>query len=75
MSMVIQAIYENGLFRPLGPVPELGERAPVTLTIRKPINREALRTFRGSLSSEEADEMSRLIQEGRPVEGARGRRT
>lgn len=70
MSIIVQAIYENGLFRPVGPVPELAEHAVVTLTIRKPLDREALRALRGSLSPEEADEMSRWIREGRRVEGA-----
>lgn len=32
MSQFIQAIYENGVFRPLGPV-ELGERAEVSLIV------------------------------------------
>jgi predicted DNA-binding antitoxin AbrB/MazE fold protein len=69
--MIVQAIYENGLFRPVGPVPELAERTAVTLTIRKPLNREALRALRGSLSPEEAEEMSRWIREGRRVEASR----
>ncbi len=67
--MVIRAIFEKGVFRPLGPLPDLGERAEVVLTIRKPVDLPALQKVRGSITPEEAQEMQQLIREGRCVEG------
>jgi predicted DNA-binding antitoxin AbrB/MazE fold protein len=70
MTIVVRAVYENGVFRPCDPLPELGDRSSVILTIRKPLDVEGLRALRGTLSTEEANEMNRAIQEGRRVEGA-----
>ena len=66
--MVIRAIFEKGVFRPLDPLPELDERAEVVLTIRKSVDWPALRKVRGSLTPEEAQKMQQLIKEGRCVE-------
>jgi predicted DNA-binding antitoxin AbrB/MazE fold protein len=67
--MVVRAVFENGQFRPLDPVHDIAERSEVLLTITKPTNRKALRAFRGTLSKQDADQMQRVIQEGRRVEG------
>lgn len=67
----IKAIYENGVFRPIGPMPDYGEGDRVILSISAPVDREAWKEFRGMLSPEEAVEMMRLIREGRRVEGDR----
>ncbi len=67
--MVVRAIFENGHFRPLGPLPDLEERAEVLLTIDKPTDLKALRRLRGRLSQKDAAEMQRVIEEGRRVEG------
>lgn len=69
VKMVVRAIYEKGLFRPLTPVPELAERCEVLLTIEKPIDLKALQKIRGCVSAEEAEKMQQLIREGRRVEG------
>ncbi len=69
MGIVVRAIYENGLFRPIDPLPELAERSEVLLTVRKPLNVKALQRVRGCLSPKEAKAMRQLIQEGRRVEG------
>lgn len=66
MSIEVEAIYEDGVFRPTKP---LTERSKVILTIRKPLDVEALRSVRGCLSTAEAVEMMELIREGRRVEG------
>jgi predicted DNA-binding antitoxin AbrB/MazE fold protein len=77
--MVVRAIYEQGIFRPLDPIPHLTERSEVTLTIgrrasetktnRKPVDRAVLHSLRGSWSQKDAALMQRLITEGRRVEG------
>jgi predicted DNA-binding antitoxin AbrB/MazE fold protein len=67
--MAVRAIFENGVFRPVEPVADLGNGSEVLLTIRRPINLKALRSVRGSLSKKEADKLQRLIREGRRVEG------
>lgn len=69
MSIEIEAVFENGVFRPTSSVPGLDERDRVILTVRKRPNLKKLRSVCGSLSPEEAEEMMRLIREGRRVEG------
>ena len=63
--MVIRAVFEKGLFRPLGPVPKLGEHSEVFLTVSKPLNVHSLRKVRGRLSVDDAEKMQKLIREGR----------
>jgi predicted DNA-binding antitoxin AbrB/MazE fold protein len=65
MTQTIDAVYENGVFRPLGAVPDVGEGARVQLSIRKPLDTEALDKLAGTLPPNEADEMMRAIAEGR----------
>jgi predicted DNA-binding antitoxin AbrB/MazE fold protein len=67
--MIIRAKFEKGIFRPIGPVPELNEGASVVITVRKPLDLKAIRKFRGILNAKEGQEIRRLIQEGRRVEG------
>lgn len=67
--MIIRAKFEKGIFRPLGPIPKLNEGASVVISVRKPLDVKAIRKFRGILTSKEAKEIRRLIQEGRRVEG------
>ncbi|MCG3159984.1 MAG: hypothetical protein JMDDDDMK_01016 [Acidobacteria bacterium] len=40
MSIVIEAVYESGVFKPLAPLPDLKEYERVRLTL-EPINMEA----------------------------------
>ena len=57
------------MFRPLGTVSEITEGARVLLTIRKPLDKDALRTLAGTLSAEDAEQMMQAVKEGRRVEG------
>jgi hypothetical protein len=41
----------------------------VLLTVRKPLDKDALRKLAGSFSPEDAEEMMHAIREGRRVEG------
>jgi predicted DNA-binding antitoxin AbrB/MazE fold protein len=69
MSRTVQAVYEKGVFRPLGTVPEVREGSRVELTIRKPLDKQALRRLIGTLPAEDADAIMQAIKEGRRVEG------
>ena len=81
--MTLKAIYENGVFRPLQPMSGVQEREEVHMMIR-PQGRSGLIAptvtgaeaqaildqFAGSLSAEEADEMTKAIEaEFERVEG------
>ena len=50
-------------------VPEVPDGTRVLLTVRKPLDKDALRKVAGSLSAEDAEEMMLAIREGRRVEG------
>ena len=69
MTRTVEAIYEGGVFRPLTAVSEVSEGTRVLLTVRKPLDKEALRKVAGSLPAEDAEEMMQAIREGRRVEG------
>ncbi len=69
LSRNVEAIYEGGVFRPLTAVSEVPEGTRVLLTVRKPLDKDALRKVAGSVSAEDAEEMMRAIREGRRVEG------
>ena len=71
MTRAIEAIYERGVFRPLGAVPEVSEGSRVLLTVRKPVDKAALRKLAGSVSAEDAERMQQAITEGRRVEDRR----
>jgi predicted DNA-binding antitoxin AbrB/MazE fold protein len=68
MSRTVKAIFENGVFRPIEPVPDFGEKSTVLLTIRKPLDRDALHALAGTLPDEDAEEMMRVTKEGRRVD-------
>lgn len=70
MGITVKAIYENGVFRPIGPMPDYGEGAKVILTISKRDDKKALRALRRPLSIEDMIEMIRVIREECRVEGA-----
>jgi predicted DNA-binding antitoxin AbrB/MazE fold protein len=69
LTRTVEAIYEGGVFRPLTAVSEMPEGTRVVLTVRKPLDKEALRKTAGSLPAEDADEIMHAIREGRRVEG------
>jgi predicted DNA-binding antitoxin AbrB/MazE fold protein len=66
----VEAIYEGGVFRPLTAVPEVRDGTRVLLTVRKPLDKNALRKLAGSLSLEDGEEMRQAIRKGRRVEGS-----
>lgn len=69
MTRTVEAIFEGGVFRPLAGVPEVPEGTRVLLTVRKPLDKDALKRTAGSLSAEDANDMMNAIREGRRVEG------
>jgi predicted DNA-binding antitoxin AbrB/MazE fold protein len=58
MSLVIPAIYENGVFRPVAPVPDLADGTSVVLTVQDVKSAETEGAKR-SLSSKEIREFIR----------------
>lgn len=69
MTRTVEAIFEGGVFRPLAGVPEVPEGTRVLLTVRKPLDKDALKRTAGSLSAEDANDMMNAIRGGRRVEG------
>ncbi len=69
LSRTVEAIYAGGVFRPLAAVPEVPDGSRVLLTVRKALDKEALKRVAGSLPHEDGEEMMRAIREGRRVEG------
>jgi predicted DNA-binding antitoxin AbrB/MazE fold protein len=58
MGVMVRAIYENGVFRPTGPVPELANGASVVLTIEIPCKAEK-EGVEGGLTSRQVRELIR----------------
>jgi predicted DNA-binding antitoxin AbrB/MazE fold protein len=62
MDLHFDAIFENGVLRPIGPV-DLPERARLTVTVELPKqNGDGLSKCIGTLSPEAADEMMSIIE-------------
>jgi predicted DNA-binding antitoxin AbrB/MazE fold protein len=62
VEKTIQAIYANGVLRPLAPVDFLDENHQVTLTVTVPEHRRPLEGWVGGLSDADAGEMRRVIE-------------
>ncbi len=62
MTRKIDAIFENGVFRPLEPVQGLEERAQVRLSVEMPSNGQDLSKCIGSLPDADAADMLRIIE-------------
>ena len=62
MILTVEAIYENGVFRPLKRPTGLAERREVTLTVTVEEDSSSLADFAGRISSDDAQQM-RLIAE------------
>ncbi len=63
-SRTIEAIYENGVFRPLEPLDGLRENSKVTILIQSnEPNQKPFLEFAGILSDDEAAELKRIIEE------------
>ncbi len=64
MSETIEAIYKKGALRLLKPLKGLKENSRVRITVELPsVTPHPLERFAGILSTEEADEMLRLVEE------------
>lgn len=60
----VEAIYENGVLRPLQPLEGFAEHCKVKITIQcDEIPPHPLARFAGILSDEEAQELRRIIEE------------
>ena len=63
-SQTIEAVYENGIFRPVHPVAGLVEHSKVTLAIEHEAQAvHPLAKFAGILSDEEAEEVQTILAE------------
>ena len=63
MLQVIEAIYENGVLRPLEPLTGFPEHSKLKITIEaEEIKPHPLLQFAGILSDEEATELTRIIE-------------
>lgn len=59
----IEAIYENGVLRPLEPLDGLAEHSKVKVTIEYKAEPHPLMQFAGILNNEEAAELLNIIEE------------
>lgn len=63
-SQSIEAVYENGIFRPICPIIGLVENSKVTLAIEYATQAvHPLAQFAGILSNEEAEEVQTIVAE------------
>lgn len=61
VQKTIEAVYANGVLRPLTPLDFLAENRQVTLTVTVPADARPLRGWVGGLSDDDAREMLRVI--------------
>lgn len=61
MEKTIEAVYANGVLRPLTPVDFLDENRQVTLTLTVPELKRPLQDWVGGLSDAAAEEMRQVI--------------
>jgi predicted DNA-binding antitoxin AbrB/MazE fold protein len=61
-QQTVDAIYANGVLRPLAPIEGLAENATVTVTVHYEDKRQALRDCVGILPDEDAKEMLETIE-------------
>ncbi len=66
MTQVVDAVYENGVFKPIGPIEGFSDRDRVQLTISAAPQTRKKNPFEdwvGDMSDEDAAEMIRVIDE------------
>lgn len=64
MPKTIEAVYEDGVFRPLRPIKGLKKHQKVTITLKKPTKKKhPLEGLCGILPDEDAAEMLRGVEE------------
>ncbi len=70
MIRIIEAIYENGSFKPLGDTTGIGEHAHARVLVCEPGDRAKRAKIRGTISAKEAaDQMLLIDREFGRVEG------
>ncbi len=63
MTQTVEAVFENGILRPLSPLHNLAEHSRVTLTVSAPAAAShPLEACIGTLPDEDAEEMRRIIE-------------
>lgn len=63
MTLTIEVIFEDNVFKPVKPVEGLQEHERMIALISPRVKKEGLRNLAGTLSSEEANEMLAVIDE------------
>jgi predicted DNA-binding antitoxin AbrB/MazE fold protein len=63
VQRTIEAIYENGVLRPMQPLDWLEEKRKVTVTVSTPDSSSPLSGWVGRISDEDAEIMRRVIDE------------
>ena len=64
MTQTIDAIYENGVFKPVQPLRGINERARVKITVESTsVEGHPLLECMGILPDEDAEEMRRIIED------------
>jgi hypothetical protein len=59
----VEAIFDNGVFRPLSPVPAIADQARVVLTVEPALGHNPLATCFGILPESDAEEMKSAIED------------
>lgn len=64
MPKTIEAIYKDGVLRPLSPIKGLKKHQKVAITIEKPLKKKhPLKGLCGILPDDDAEEMLRIVEE------------
>lgn len=62
MKTTIEAVYENGVFRPLKPPEGIAEHRQVTLTVTAEHRPASLANLSGRISADDAAEMQAIVE-------------
>ena len=62
MTKTVEAVYENGVFRPLKRLEGIAEHRRVTLTVTAEEKLSSLADFSGRMTPDDADEMREIVE-------------
>jgi len=62
MTKTVEAVYENGVFRPLKRPEGIAEHRQVTLTVTAEEQTSSLADLAGRISPDDAEEMRRIVE-------------
>ncbi len=62
MKTTLEAVYENGVFRPLKRPEGIAEHRQVTLTVTAEEKPSSLTDFSGRISADDAEEMRTIVE-------------